>query len=86
MIRILKNFPRTCNESNRTLDDFDFGELITDPEQPKSAPKVLFNQIDFDIDDFLEKLNPILFTNLLFQTYMLTNSESKSWKLLPRKD
>ena len=28
-------------------------EFITDPQQPKSAPKMLFNQIDFDIDDFL---------------------------------
>lgn len=34
----------------------EFGEYITDPAQPKSAPKVLFNQIDFDIDDFLTKL------------------------------
>ncbi len=34
----------------------EFGEYITDPEQPKSAPKVLFNQIDFNIDDFLMQL------------------------------
>lgn len=34
----------------------EFGNFITDPERPKSAPKVLFNQIDFDIDDFLMRL------------------------------
>lgn len=34
----------------------EFGEYITDPEQAKSAPKVLFTQIDFDIDDFLYRL------------------------------
>jgi len=34
----------------------EFGEYITDPDKPKSAPKVLFNQIDFDIDDFLMRL------------------------------
>ena len=34
----------------------EFGEFITNPELPKSAPKVLFNQIDFDIDDFLSQL------------------------------
>ena len=34
----------------------EFGEYITDPQQPKSAPKVLFNQIDFDIDEFLTGL------------------------------
>jgi hypothetical protein len=34
----------------------EFGEYITDPENAKSAPKVLFNQIDFDIDEFLTML------------------------------
>ncbi len=34
----------------------EFGEYITDPEQAKSAPKVLFTQIDFDIDNFLIQL------------------------------
>jgi len=31
----------------------EFGSYITDPEQPKSAPKVMFTQIDLNIDEFL---------------------------------
>ncbi len=31
----------------------DFGSYITDPEQPKSAPKVMFTQIDLNIEEFL---------------------------------
>ena len=38
------------------MTPLEFGEHITDPDQPKSAPKVLFNQIDFDIDEFLTEL------------------------------
>ena len=40
----------------------DFGAYITDPDQPKGAPKVLFTQIDLNIDRFLVKLqeNPFL--------------------------
>ena len=38
------------------MTPLEFGEHITDPNQPKSAPKVLFNQIDFDIDEFLTEL------------------------------
>ena len=34
----------------------EFGKYITDAEQPKSAPKVLFTQIDFDIENFLSRL------------------------------
>jgi len=34
----------------------EFGHYITDPEQPKAAPKVMFTQIDFTIDDFLAQL------------------------------
>lgn len=35
----------------------EFGEYITDKEQPKSAPKVMFTQIDFAIDEFLQRLD-----------------------------
>ncbi len=35
----------------------EFGRYITDPEKPKSAPKVLFTQIDFNIDEFLLQLD-----------------------------
>ena len=34
----------------------EFGKYITDPNQPKSAPKVAFTQIDLDIDEFLLRL------------------------------
>jgi hypothetical protein len=34
----------------------EFGKYITDPEQPKGAPKVMFTQIDFPIDKFLQDL------------------------------
>lgn len=34
----------------------EFGNYITDPEQPKGAPKVMFSQIDLDIDAFLRML------------------------------
>ncbi len=35
----------------------EFGRFITDPDQPKGAPKVFFTQIDFDIDKFLADLH-----------------------------
>ena len=40
----------------------EFGRYITDPEQPKSAPKVAFTQIDLDIEQFLRQIdaNPFL--------------------------
>ncbi|MEM7147050.1 MAG: hypothetical protein AAF591_18160 [Verrucomicrobiota bacterium] len=34
----------------------EFGAYITDPTQPKGAPKVMFTQIDFTIDDFLRQI------------------------------
>ena len=34
----------------------EFGDYITDSEQPKSAPKVMFTQIDLPIDDFLRQI------------------------------
>lgn len=34
----------------------DFGEYLTDPEQPKGAPKVAFTQISLDIDEFLSQI------------------------------
>jgi len=35
----------------------EFGKYITDPEQPKAAPKVMFTQIEFTIDTFLQELD-----------------------------
>lgn len=35
----------------------EFGAYITEPDQPKGAPKVFFTQIDFDIDKFLSNLH-----------------------------
>jgi len=34
----------------------EFGSFITNPNQPKSAPKVMFTQIELDIDEFLTLL------------------------------
>ena len=34
----------------------EFGEFITDPEQAKSAPRVFFTQIDFNIGEFISQL------------------------------
>ncbi len=34
----------------------EFGAFITDPHQAKSAPKVLFTQIDLDIEEYLSTL------------------------------
>ena len=34
----------------------EFGSYLTDPQQPKGAPKVMFTQIDFPIDDFLKHI------------------------------
>ncbi|MCP5536856.1 MAG: hypothetical protein H7A51_11580 [Akkermansiaceae bacterium] len=34
----------------------EFGEYITDPAQPKGAPKVVFTQVDLNIDDFLKQI------------------------------
>lgn len=35
----------------------EFGKFITDPEQPKGAPKVMFCQIDFDVDSYLDEID-----------------------------
>jgi hypothetical protein len=34
----------------------EFGQYITDPEQPKGAPKVMFTQIDLNIEEFLKHI------------------------------
>jgi hypothetical protein len=34
----------------------EFGTFVTEPGAPKSAPKVLFTQIDFNTDDFVARL------------------------------
>ena len=34
----------------------EFGDYITDPLQPKGAPKVVFTQIDLDIDEYLQQI------------------------------
>jgi hypothetical protein len=39
------------------MNPLEFGKYITDPEQPKAAPKVMFTQIEFTIDKFLQELD-----------------------------
>ncbi len=34
----------------------EFGEYLTDPHQPKGAPKVIFTQINLNIDEFLQQI------------------------------
>ncbi len=34
----------------------EYGQYITDPKNPKGAPKLFYTQIDLDIEDFLEQL------------------------------
>ncbi len=46
-----------------TAYDFvEFGRFITDPNNPKGAPKIFYTQVDFDIDEFLRefKTNPFV--------------------------
>lgn len=41
----------------------EFGNYITNPEQPKAAPEVMFTQIDFNIDEFLAQIESNPFHN-----------------------
>lgn len=34
----------------------EFGKYISDPDQPKGAPEVMFTQIEFNIDEFLAQI------------------------------
>lgn len=45
-----------------SMDFSQFAEYITNPENPKGAPKVLYTQIDLTIDDFLKDFenNPLM--------------------------
>ena len=55
----VRTFQEVCPFSAVVLSHMtppDFGEYITDPDQPKGAPKVIFTQIDLDIDDFLKHI------------------------------
>ncbi len=44
----------------------EFGRYITDPDNPKGAPKIFYTQIDFDIEYFMREIkeNPFLNTPL----------------------
>ena len=61
----IRTFQEICPLSTIVLTYMtppEFGRFITDPDQPKGAPKVLFCQIDLDIDAFLRdiELDPFL--------------------------
>jgi hypothetical protein len=45
-----------------TFNFSEFGKFITHPDNPKGAPKVLYTQMELDIDAFLEELekNPVM--------------------------
>ena len=45
---------------------YDFGMHITNPENPKSAPKVCYTQLQFDAESFLEEFseNPLMTTSI----------------------
>ena len=55
----IRTYQEICPFSTIVLSHMtppEFGRYITDPTQPKSAPKVMFTQIDFNIDGFLAQL------------------------------
>lgn len=55
----VRTFQEICPFSAVVLSHMsptDFGEYITDPDQPKGAPKVVFTQIDLNIDEFLQQI------------------------------
>jgi hypothetical protein len=40
----------------------DFGKYVTEPGNPKGAPKIFYTQLEFNIDEFIEEfsLNPLM--------------------------
>ncbi len=55
----IRTYQEICPFSTIVLSHMsppEFGQYITDPDQPKSAPKVVFTQIDFTIEDFLSQI------------------------------
>jgi hypothetical protein len=55
----IRTFQEICPFSAVVLSHMtppEFGEYITDPDQPKGAPKVVFTQIDLNIDEFLQQI------------------------------
>ena len=62
----LRTFQEICPLSTVVLTFMSpqaFGKWITDPEQPKGAPKVAFTQIDLDIEEFLKRIDADPFVN-----------------------
>ena len=56
---LIRTFQEICPLSAMVLSYMtppEFGEYITDPDQPKGAPKVMFTQIELNIDKFLNEL------------------------------
>ena len=55
----VRTFQEICPLSTIVLtfmSPAEFGQYITDPELPKGAPKVMFTQIDLNIESFLQQL------------------------------
>lgn len=55
----VRTFQEICPFSSIVLSHMtppEFGQYITDPQQPKGAPKVAFTQIELNIDEFLEHI------------------------------
>ena len=46
----------------------EFGRFITDPHNPKGAPKIFYTQIDIDIDDFLNDIRLHPFVGMPIET------------------
>jgi hypothetical protein len=62
---LIRTFQEICPLSAVVLTYMtppEFGEFITDPDQPKGAPKVMFTQIELNIAKFLNEIevNPFL--------------------------
>lgn len=55
----VRTYQEICPLSSIVLSHMtppEFGEYITDPQQPKGAPKVVYTQIDLNIDEFLNAI------------------------------
>ncbi|MBT8036626.1 MAG: hypothetical protein KJO21_03685 [Verrucomicrobiae bacterium] len=55
----IRTFQEICPFSSIILSHMtppEFGNYLTDPDQPKGAPKVMFTQIDLPIDVFLKHI------------------------------
>ncbi len=64
-VESLRVYVEICPVRMLTLTDYsaeEFGQYITNPKNPKGAPKIFFSRLDMDIEDFLRRFeeNPFI--------------------------